>query len=80
MLWACVKCTARRAAGMLHCPQCGEAEYQDAPGGDVEPGAPVLNAVKSAADESVAVKPKPAKKSVPDAPVAPAPAAGPAAS
>lgn len=70
MLWACVKCTARRAAGLLHCPHCGEAQYQEAPGGDVEPGAPILGTPTPATADSAAVKPKVPKKAVPDIPAA----------
>lgn len=74
MLWACVKCTARRAAELLHCPHCGEAEYQEAPGGEVEPGAPMLNAVQAVPDEAAVAKPKPAKPK-PDVPAETAPSA-----
>lgn len=75
MLWACVKCTARRAAGMPHCPQCGASQYQHAPGGDVEPGTPVLDDVEPAVDETAQTKAKPARKAVPDVPAESAPAA-----
>lgn len=28
-LWTCIACTARRAVGMLTCPQCGAAEHEN---------------------------------------------------
>ena len=28
-LWTCLECTARRAVGMLHCPQCGHGKYAE---------------------------------------------------
>ena len=43
MLWVCVDCTARYAVGVAACPQCGSTKYQEAPGGAVEDGAPVLD-------------------------------------
>lgn len=47
MLWACVDCTARYAVGATACPQCGSTKYQEAPGGVVEDGAPVLDCAPS---------------------------------
>ncbi len=42
MLWACIDCMTRYAAGLAACPQCGGTRYREAPGGDVVEGAPVL--------------------------------------
>lgn len=42
MLWACVECTTRFAPGLAACPHCGGRTFQEAPGGVVEAGAPVL--------------------------------------
>jgi predicted nucleic acid-binding Zn-ribbon protein len=65
MLWACTECTTRYAAGLAACPHCGATSYQEAPGGAVPDGAPVLPAGRAATP--VAETPK-AKKTKADAP------------
>lgn len=71
MLWHCVKCTAKYAAGLLHCPHCLHTVYQEAPGGVVEEGAPELTTAGHEATTDAVVESAPAADAKPKGPKAP---------
>jgi hypothetical protein len=75
-LWTCIACTARRAVGLLTCPQCGAAEHEQ---GDTISGAQGVQGAAHVPEayEQPIVTPAPAPAPV-AAPVVPAPTAPPA--
>jgi hypothetical protein len=80
MLYQCAACATLFLPGAAACPQCGSAGYREAPGGDVETGAPVLMlgppAAAVLAEAIGAAAAKRPKTAVPPAPSADTPPAG----
>jgi hypothetical protein len=79
-LWTCIACTARRAVGMLTCPQCGAAEHEvgdTISGPDGVQGQPHIPQAYADAAPAAPAAPVTAPQPTP-APVIPAPRSTPA--
>lgn len=72
-LWTCLKCLARRAVGIVDCPQCGHPDHAE--GDTVSPAVGVEGAPQPPADLPPAAPVAPAAPPVAATPPAPAPAA-----